>query len=395
MSRGIVISGLGAVCPRAAGREALWELFPRDGSEPPGPRGAVPPALERIPESVLGQLPAPPRHMDRFGRLLLAATTLALEDSGLKAAAEDPLRTGIAMGSGYGCLATNEEYLAGILERGPRYGNPVVFQNTVTNAATGAISVVHDLRGPNVTLCSGWAAGLEALDFGCQQIEEGLAARMVVGSADTPSERLVAGMSLQGWLSPHGTALPFSEDSDGTRVSEAACTLVLEERSQARARGAHVYAEVAGTGRRGGPVDQQSRTLARAVGDAVRAAGIEPEQLGAVFSGANGRRDFDGREGRALREALGAWASRVPVTCPKSVLGETFSAAGPLAVLLGALALDTGWIPGMPGGTHPASASPFNLVSGASRRLAPEWVLITALGDEGSALAVVLRRSAP
>ncbi|QSQ25960.1 beta-ketoacyl synthase [Pyxidicoccus parkwayensis] len=395
MSRGIVISGLGALCPRAAGRKALWDLFPRDGSEPLLPRGAIPPALERIPEPVLELLPAPPRHMDRLGRLLLAATTLALEDSRLGSAAGDPLRTGIAMGSGYGCLPTNEEYLEGILERGSRYGNPVVFQNTVTNAATGSISVVHDLRGPNATLCSGWAAGLEALDFGCQQLEEGLAARMVVGSADTPSKRLVEGMSLQGWLSPHGTALPFAEDSDGTRVSEAACTLVLEEVSQARARGAHLYAEVAGTGRRGGPLEEQARTLARAVSDAVHAARIEPEQLGAVFSGANGRRDFDGCEGRALREALGPWASRVPVTCPKSVLGETFSAAGPLAVLLGALALDTGWVPGTPRGTIPASASPFNLVAGASRRLEPEWVLITALGDEGSALAVVLRRSAP
>ncbi|WP_224364461.1 beta-ketoacyl synthase N-terminal-like domain-containing protein [Hyalangium versicolor] len=391
MSQGIVISGLGAMCPRAAGRAALWDLFPREGPAPTSTRGAIPPEVERIPETLFALLPPQPRHMDCFGRILLAATTLAIEDAGLGTAAVDPLQTGIAMGSGYGCLPTNEEYLEGILERGSRYGNPVVFQNTVTNAATGAISVVHNLRGPSATLCSGWAAGLEAIHFGCQQLEEGLAERMVVGSADTLSPRLLEGLSLQGWLSPQGTAHPFSEESEGTRVSEAACTLVLEELTQARKRGARLYAEVVGTGHRGGPPSEQARTLARAVKDAVHAARIEPEQLGAVFSGANGRRDFDGWEYSGLRDALGTHASRVPVTCPKAVFGETFSAAGTLAVLLGALALETGWVPGTPGEARSSSERPLNLVSGVAQRLAPEWVLITALGGEGTALAVVLR----
>ncbi|MCY1014483.1 beta-ketoacyl-[acyl-carrier-protein] synthase family protein [Pyxidicoccus sp. MSG2] len=395
MSRNIVISGLGAVCPRAAGHAALWELFPRGDAEPAGTPEPSVSALERIPDAAFEKQPAQVRHMDRLGRISLAATTLAIEDSGLEAAPGEPHQTGIAFGSGYGCLPTNEEYLAGILERGARYGNPLVFQNTVTNAATGYISMVHDLRGPNATLCSGWAAGLEAIRFGCQQIEAGQAERMVVGSADTLSSRLIEGLSLQGWLRRRGAAQPFTEESDGMRVSEAACTLVLEELTQARKRGAHVYAELTGTGHRGGPLTEQARTLARAVRDAVRTARIEPEQLGAVFSGANGHRDFDGWEYRGLHEALGAHAARIPVTCPKAVLGETFSAAGTLAVLLGALAVDTGWVPGIAGRTHPTPGCQLNLISGAARRLEPEWVLVTALGGEGSALAVVLRRCHP
>ncbi|NMO18794.1 beta-ketoacyl synthase [Pyxidicoccus fallax] len=395
MSRSIVISGLGAVCPRAAGRAALWELFARGDTGPASTREPSVPALERIPDATFDKQPAQLRHMDRLGRISLAATTLAIEDAGLGTTPGDPLQTGIAFGSGYGCLPTNEEYLEGILERGARYGNPVVFQNTVTNAATGYISMVHDLRGPNATLCSGWTAGLEALRFGCQQIEEGHAERMVVGGADTLSPRLLEALSLQGWLSRRGVARPFSEASDGMRVSEAACTLVLEEHTRARKRGAHVHAEVAGTGHRGGPPTEQARALARAVGDALRAARIQPEQLGAVFSGANGRRDFDRWEYRGLQEALGAHAARVPTTCPKAVLGETFSAAGTLAVLLGALAVDTGQVPGFAGTTHLAPGCQLNLLSGAARPLKPEWVLVTALGGEGSALAVVLRRCQP
>ncbi|NBD09921.1 beta-ketoacyl synthase N-terminal-like domain-containing protein [Corallococcus silvisoli] len=390
MTRTIVISGLGAVCPAAAGHEALWELFPRDGHEPVSTV-----APERIPDAVFDNQPAQLRHMDRLGRISLAATTLAIEDSRLATSPGDPRQTGVVFASGHGCLPTNEEYLEGILERGPRYGNPVVFQNTVTNAATGYLSMVHDLRGPTATLCSGWAAGLEALRFGGQQIDEGRAERMVVGSADTVSPRLLEGLSLQGWLGTPGMTRPYAEESNGMRVSEAACTLVLEEQSRARARGARVYAEVAGTGQRGGPPQAQARTLAHAVRDALSLAEIEPERLGAVFSSANGRRDFDAWEYRALHEALGEHAARVPVTCPKAVLGETFSASGTLAVLLAALALDTGWVPGIPGSPRPGPGSELRLVTGAARRLTPEWVLVTALGAEGSAVAVVLRRSRP
>jgi 3-oxoacyl-(acyl-carrier-protein) synthase len=364
MSRPIVLSGLGVVCPQAADPAALWKLCLRDGLAPTHPPGGAPLAPERIPEAMFEKQPAQLRHMDRLGRLSLAATTLALADSGLEAPAMDPLRTGIVLGSGYGCLSTNEEYLEGILERGARYGNPVVFQNTVTNAATGYISMVHNLRGPTATLCSGWAAGLEALRFGCHQIQDGQAERMVVGSADTLSPKLLEGLSLP-W--------------DGPRVSEAACTLVLEERSQAHQRGAHLYAEIAGTGHRRGPLEAQARTLARAVRDAVSSAQLQPGQLDAVFSSANGPREFDRWERSGLHTALGAQAERMPVSCPKTVLGETFSAAGTLAVLLAALALDTGWVPSTPGGA----------------RMDPEWVLVTALDGDGSALAVVLHRCRP
>ncbi|MFP2959162.1 beta-ketoacyl synthase N-terminal-like domain-containing protein [Myxococcus sp. 1LA] len=338
MSRRIVISGLGAVSPRAMGHTALWELF--SGGDT-GPSSASP---ERIPDAMFAKQAAQLRHLDRLGRIALTAATLAIEDAGPGA----PLQTGIAFGSGYGCLPTNEEYLEGILERGGRYGNPVVFQNTVTNAATGYISMVHDLRGPTATLCSGHAAGLEALRFGCLQIEEGQADRMVVVGADTLSPRLLAGLS----------------QPDGIGVSEAACALVLEERSQAVSRGAPRHAEVLGSGHRGGPLTRQAHTLARAVRDAMHTARIEPEQLGTVFSCANGPGAFDGWESRGLHEALGTHAARLPVRFPKPVHGETFSAAGLLAAVLATRALDTG------------------------------CALLTALGGEGSALAVVLRGGA-
>ena len=397
MSRTVVISGLGAVSPRAVGRAALWELLLKADAGPVtlGEAGQPRP-LELIPDGVLEKRAGQLRHLDRLGRLAISATDLALEDAGLPAPGLDPTSQGIVFGSGYGCLPTNAEYLESILERGARYGNPVVFQNTVTNAAAGYISMLHDLRGPTATLCSGWAAGVEAIGYAQQQIEEGLAERMVVGSADTLSAQLLAGVAHQGWLSPSGRGRPLDEARDGMRVSEGACTLLLEELTQARGRGAHVYAEVAGTGHRSGPHGAEARTLARAVTEALRAAGVEPGRLGAVFSSANGRRDFDAWESRGLRDALGAHAAKVPVTCPKAVLGESFSAAGTLATLLAALALDTGQVPATGGDIHlDPECGGLNLAVGAALRLESEWVLVTSLGDEGSAAATVLRRAQP
>ncbi len=339
MSRTFVITGLGAVHPSPSCAGSPWE---------------------RIPDAALVKPPAQLRHMDRLGRITLTATTLAWEDAGLRASPDDALQTGIAFGSGYGCLPTNEEYLESILERGGRYGNPVVFQNTVTNAATGAISMVHGLRGPTATLCSGWAAGLEALRFGCQQIEDGQAERMVVCSADSLQPGLLARLGLP----------------TGPRVSEAACALVVESPTSARGRGAHRYAEVAGSGHRGGSLTEQARTLARAVKDALHAAGIATEHVGTVFTCENTRKEFDGWEHRGLHEALGAHAGRVELVGIKETLGESFSAAGTLAVMQAARALDMGRL------------------ADTGRPLSSDWVLVTALGGEGSALAVVLRRCA-
>jgi len=383
MSRRVVISGLGAVAPRAVGHQALWQLLFETTAATAEPLAGA--AIERA-----GGHPL--RHADRLSRLALAATALAIEDSIPAQEGSDPYRTGIAFGSGFGCLPTNVEYLEGILERGSRYGNPVVFQNTVPNAVTGYVSMVHAIRGPTATLCSGWAAGLEALDWACRQIEEGRAERMIAASADSLSAPLIRGLSDHGWLSSSSRARPFDLRRDGLQVNEGACTLVLEELDEVRDRGGLIYAELVGIGHQSGPVERSPRALARAVRAAMREAEVEPGQIDAVFAGANGHREFDRWEADGLSEALGARASAVPVVCPKGVLGEAFGASGAFAALLAARSLDSGWVPATWVDFEPDPECQLNVLTGAPRHLAPQWALVTSLGDEGSALAAVLRR---
>ena len=148
----VVITGVGPLTPHAASREALWRLFQDDGEQ--AIAGSATARHVTDPPEVDGA--ARLRQMDPLGRLVLTVVALALEDARLDPAAAGDESVGIAFGSGYGCLAANAEYLGGIIRRGARYGNPVVFQNTVPNAAVGYASVARGLRGPTATFSSGF-----------------------------------------------------------------------------------------------------------------------------------------------------------------------------------------------------------------------------------------------
>ncbi|PYQ55078.1 MAG: hypothetical protein DMF78_03515, partial [Acidobacteria bacterium] len=213
-----MITGVGPLTPHAASREALWRLFQDDGEQ--AIAGSATARHVTDPPEVDGA--ARLRQMDPLGRLVLTVVALALEDARLDPAAAGDESVGIAFGSGYGCLAANAEYLGGIIRRGARYGNPVVFQNTVPNAAVGYASVARGLRGPTATFSSGWTAGLEALDFAFHQVAEGRVPAMVVVSADQLFPQLVEGFAADGRLSPTGVPRPLDRRRDGAALSEGA-----------------------------------------------------------------------------------------------------------------------------------------------------------------------------
>ena len=325
----VVITGIGPFSPRAA------QLF-----GVATPELVVPPHL---------------RQMDHIARIALAAAELALADASLDLGTLEPEDIGIALGSGYGCLATNADYLEGIRDRGPRRGNPIVFQNTVSNAATGYISVAKGIRGPNATMCSGWIAGLEALDFGVYQIADGRVRTMIVGGVDQLFPTLVDGLSRRV-----------------TQISEGACFLVLEELETARERGARIYAEVAASGHANG-----EHALAEAVWMVLREANATAADVDMIVSGRNGSL-LDSHELHGLERALGR--NLIRVCEPKKVLGETMGSGGSFAVAVGALALESGQLP------------PMLQIADEREAEHPEVVLVPLLGNDGSAAATLLRR---
>jgi 3-oxoacyl-(acyl-carrier-protein) synthase len=386
--RQVVITGIGPLSPHAASRTELWRLF---HEHPGGPGSATATArhLEQLPATA-GRF----RQMDSLGRFVLTAVALALEDARLEPDARGDESIGIAFGTGYGCLAANAEYLDGIRERGARFGNPVVFQNTVPNAAAGYASAARGVRGPTATFSSGWTAGLEALDFAFLQVASGRVPTMIVVSADQLFPQLVDGFEAHRQLSPTGIPRPLDRRRDGTALSEGACALILESAVTARDRGARAYAQVLSVGHAGDGGGDPARALAAAVAEALGSAGIGASELEAVFSCASGSRETDRWESLGLAAALGAHATQVPVTCPKSLLGETLGSGGTFAAGLAALSLDSGWFPPT---AHYVEADPDcrqNVQATRACRLDPQLALVPALGESGSALAAVLRRCA-
>lgn len=381
MPNRVVVTGLGPVNGLASDWDALWRLFvhPDDVRAAPEPR-----VRAARPQT---------RQADALGRLALEAVDRALEDAELDLADLDPEDVGIAFGSGYGCLAANVEYLEGVLQRGSRLGNPVVFQNTVPNAAAGHVSVAQGIRGPTATFSTGWTAALHALEFACQQIADGAVRTMVVVSADCLCAQLVDHFTARGDLSAQGVARPCDLERDGFVLREGACALVLEEYHSARLRGSIVYGEILATALGSDPGDDSAHALANAVGAALHRADATPEEIGAVFSGASGSIDGDASESRGLWEAMGAHAGRVPVTCPKSVLGETLGNAGLYGIVLAALSLGSGFLAGTAHHSRPDPRCPLN-VQAQARRVEGGLALVPVLGDDQTAAAVVLRRCA-
>lgn len=388
MQRRVVVTGLGPLNARARGWDLLWSLFDVTGADGPAAR-AVP---RRAPAPAAAPRPRP-RQIDALGKLALEAVELAVADAELDVSQLDPEDVGIAFGTGYGCLAANVEYLEGVLLRGSRLGNPIVFQNTVSNAATGYVSVAQGVRGPTATFSTGWTAGLQALDFAHQQIAEGHVHTMIVASADCLCPQLVDHFVARGDLSTRGVPRPFDLERDGIVLAEGACGLVLEDYAAARRRGATVYGEILATGLGSDPGEDSARALAGAVDEALQRASATPEQIGAVFSGANGSVEADVWESRGLWEALGEHAGRVPVTCPKSVLGETLGNAGTFGVVLAALSLGSGWLAGTAHHSRPDPRCPLNVRS-TGRQVEPELALVPVLGNDQTAAAAVLRRCA-
>jgi 3-oxoacyl-(acyl-carrier-protein) synthase len=323
------------------------------------------------------------RTLDRLTKLLVVAARIALADAGLKKdgqwAALGPTAVGVCCSNAYGSLeAITELDRVAVLEDA-RYINPAKFPNTVSNSASGYVSIWEDLRALNVSVSDGNCGALDAVACADVFLDSGRAEAILTGGGEAMSEALYLAFDKLGVL--HGSR----GASGGARLGEGAAFFVLEALEAATARGADVLATVNGYGTAFIAPDDDvtllfaSRVaLERAIGQALADAGIEKENVDLVVSGVAGIARFDDEERAAIETSIG---STCPVAAPKLVFGETLGSGGALA-----MAAALAWLGGAP---------PACLVSGdaqgATRDI--EHVLVTSVGYYGNASAVVLRRA--
>ena len=292
------------------------------------------------------------RHMDRFIHLGLAAAFQAVKDSGLPTGdALDPelaARIGCNIGSGIGGLPLIEQMHAELTSRGPRRISPFFVPASIINMISGHVSIKFGYKGPNIAVVTACTTGLHAIGLSGRLIESGDADVMVAGGAESCVSPLgIGGFAAARALStrnddPKTASRPWDKDRDGFALGEGAGVLVLEEYEHAKARGAKIYAELAGFGMSADAYHMTAPDVdgpRRAMVGALRNAGINADQVDYLNAHGTSTPLGDLNESNAIKLALGEHARKVVVNSTKSMTGHLLGGAGGIESVFTVLAV--------------------------------------------------------
>lgn len=379
--RRVVVTGVGVVAPCGIGAEAFWAGLL--GEAPPGALRPVE-GLDATP--IYG--PKDIRRVDRFTQMSAVAAAEAVADAGgTDALSGDPDRAGVIIGTGVGGLATMEEQHSILVERGARRVSPFLVPMMMGNRAAADVSMRYGLRGPCEATVTACAAGTHSVGNGARLVATGRCDVVLAGSAEASITDLgVAGFSNMTALSSSGRSMPFDAERDGFVLGEGAAVLVLEELERARARGARIYAEVAGAA---STADAHHITAPAPDGSgavicmelALRDAGLTPADITHVNAHGTSTPLNDGAEAEALTKVFGTPGPAV--TSIKGITGHSLGAAGSIEAVALALTMARGEIPPTAGLRTLDPAMQIDVVTGGPRPWQPGPALSNSFGFGG------------
>lgn len=417
--RRVVITGLGLVTPLASGVEESWaRLLAGENSARQIERFDVSDMACRIACSVPRgdgsngsfnadewMAPKEQRKVDDFIVFAVAAADQALSDADWKPTArEDQVRTGVLIGSGIGGLGGIEQASLLLAEKGPRRISPFFIPGRLINLAAGHVSIKHGLRGPNHAVVTACSTGAHAIGDAARLIVLGDADVMVAGGAESPICRIaIAGFSACRALStgfndtPEKASRPYDRDRDGFIMGEGAGCVVIEELEHARARGAHIYAEIIGYGLSG---DAYHITAPAEDGDgayrcmqaAVARAGIEPGEIDYINAHGTSTPMGDEIELGAVERLFGGASDDLVMSSTKSAIGHLLGAAGAVEAIFSTLAIRDQVVPPTLNLDHPTVETSIDLVPHRSQERKVDTVLSNSFGFGGTNASLILRR---
>jgi 3-oxoacyl-[acyl-carrier-protein] synthase II len=298
------------------------------------------------------------RTMDTFIHYGIAAAVQAVKDSGLSVndalSDEQSVRIGVNIGSGIGGLPLIEETHTELTNRGPRRITPFFVPASIINMISGHVSMKFGFKGPNIAVVTACTTGLHAIGVSARMIEYGDADVMVCGGSEaTVSPLGVGGFAAMRALStrnddPATASRPWDKDRDGFVLGEGSGVMVLEEYEHAKARGAKMYAEVAGFGMSGDAGHMTAPNMdgpRRAMLLAIQNAGLQPSDVDYVNAHGTSTPLGDINESNAIKAALGDHAKNVVVNSTKGATGHLLGGAGGLESVFTALAVHHQTIP--------------------------------------------------
>jgi len=299
--------------------------------------------------------PRDSKKMDRFAQFAVYAALEALESAKLQKDSLDPIRTGVCLGTGQGGSNTIEEAVVRLTERGPSRVPPLTVAKGLANFGAAQIALSLGVHGPNMTVVTACAAATDAIGQAMHLIRDGHADIMFSGGAEASIVRMCMSsfINIQALSSrndePEKASRPFDRDRDGFIMSEGAGILVLEAYEHAKARGATIYAEIAGFGTTCDAhhltaPDPEGLWVAKAIELALGDAGMRPEDIDYVSAHGTSTPLNDPIETKAIKHAFGQHAYKLKISSLKSMIGHCIGAAGAIETIAAILGMNEGYI---------------------------------------------------
>ena len=343
------------------------------------------------------------KKMDPFVHYGVAGGLMAIADSGIEIRDTDAERIGVAIGAGIGGLKGIEETAIKYHEGGPRKISPFYVPSTIINMISGQVSIMTGAKGPNIAAVTACTTATHNIGLAMRMIQYGDADVMVAGGAEfatTPTS--VGGFCSMKALStrnddPAAASRPWDAGRDGFVMGDGAGVLVLEEYERAKARGARIYAELAGFGMSGDAYHmtapaENGEGGGRCMRAAIADAGIDPSQIGYINAHGTSTPAGDLAETMGIKGVLGAHADKVMVSSTKSMTGHLLGAAGGVEAVFSVMALHAGVIPPTINLDTPGEGCDLDYVPHTAREHQVEYVMSNSFGFGGTNGSLVFRK---
>jgi 3-oxoacyl-[acyl-carrier-protein] synthase II len=410
MARRVVVTGVGLVTPLGTGVEKTWDglcagrsgvgpITRFDASEFP-----VQIAAEVKDFNVEDYMDAKEaKHIDLFVQYALGAAHMALQDSGFVVTEENATRVGSIVGCGLGGLPTIEKYNQICLERGPRKITPFFIPMVIPNMGAGQISIFHKTKGPNMSTTTACAAGTHAVGEAYRMIAGGYCDVAFTGGSESVICPLaVGGFNAMKALSkrndePQRASRPFDRDRNGFIIAEGGGILILEELEHAKARGAKIYAEMAGYGLSGdgyhiaAPPEDGNGAI-RCMQMALQDAGMNPQDIDYINAHGTSTPLNDVVETRAIKGVYGEHARKLAISSTKSMTGHMLGGAGGIEAVFTALSLHHQVAPPTANLENPDPECDLDYIPGAARQMKMRAAMSNSFGFGGTNAVIIMKR---
>lgn len=409
LKKRVVVTGLGAVSPLGIGVEKTWKALCAGES-----------GVDRVtrfdPTDYPSQIAAEVKNfnpgdfidakevkkMDTFIHFAIAASQMAMDDSGLKVSSENATRLGVYIGSGIGGLHAIEQWHKVLLEKGPKRVTPFFIPMSIINLAPGQVAIRFGAKGPNSSVVTACATGNNCIGDAFRLIQRGDADAMIAGGTEAAITPLgMAGFAASRALStrnddPKRASRPFDKDRDGFVLGEGAGVVLLEELETARRRGAKIYAEIIGYGLTADAYHitappEGGEGAIRCMQIALQDAGIRPDEVEYINAHATSTM-ADAIETLAMKQVFGEAVSRISISATKSMTGHLLGAAGGIESVFSVLSIRDGIIPPTINLDHPDPQCDLDYTALRARQREVNVALSNSFGFGGINATLIFRK---